>query len=100
MFKYTWHFCSMIFKNIKNFISTWFNILSIALSNFSANNVLKLCASLSYYTLIALPPLLMIVISVLGMMFGKDAVQGKVFGEINTLIGNGAAMQVQQSLKT
>src|SRR5215212_2061849 len=63
---------------------------------FSEDNAFKLSASLSYYTIFALAPLLIIIISLSGFFFGKEAVQGKIYEELNGLIGSEAALQIQQ----
>lgn len=62
---------------------------------FVADNAFKLSASLSYYTIFALCPLLIIVISLAGIFFGRDAVQGKIYWQLNGLVGNEAALQIQ-----
>lgn len=64
--------------------------------NFSEDNCVKLAASLSYYTIFAVAPLLIIIISIVGKLFGKDAVEGKVYTEIQTLVGSDVALQVQE----
>jgi membrane protein len=46
-----------------------------------------------------LPPLLIIIISACGFFFGADAVRGELFGQINTLVGNSAALQIQETIK-
>jgi membrane protein len=46
-----------------------------------------------------LPPLLIIIISASGIFFGTDAVKGEIFGQINGLVGNSAALQIQEILK-
>jgi len=66
---------------------------------FIDDNALKLSAALSYYTIFSLPPLLIIIISLSGLFFGADAVQGHIFGQINGLVGNSAALQIQETLK-
>ncbi|HOA36866.1 MAG TPA: YihY/virulence factor BrkB family protein, partial [Flavihumibacter sp.] len=58
-------------------------------------NGLKLSASLSYYTVFALGPILLLIISFAGIFYGKDAVQGKIFGQLNGLLGNSTALQIQ-----
>jgi membrane protein len=55
----------------------------------------KLSASLSYYTVFALGPLLIIIISLAGIFFGKEAAQGKIYGQINKVVGSEAAVQIQ-----
>ena len=66
---------------------------------FIADNALKLSAALSYYTIFSLPPLLIIVISVSGVFFGPEAVRGELFGQINGLVGNETALQIQETIK-
>jgi membrane protein len=66
---------------------------------FIDDNALKLSAALSYYTIFSLPPLLLIIISMSGIFFGADAVRGEIFGQINGLVGNAAALQIQETLK-
>jgi membrane protein len=66
---------------------------------FISDNGLQLSAALSYYTIFSLPPLLIIIISVSGLFFGADAVKGEIFGQINGLVGNGAALQIQEMIK-
>lgn len=60
---------------------------------------LKLSASLSYYTVFSLAPLLLLIISLAGAIFGQEASEGRIFEEINGLIGNEAAAQVQQIIR-
>jgi membrane protein len=70
-------------------------ILRQAVDDFLNDNGMKLSASLSYYTIFSLGPLLMIVISLAGIFFGKEAVQGKLYYQINGMVGNEAAKQIQ-----
>src|SRR4051794_3749320 len=63
---------------------------------FSEDNAFKLSASLSYYTIFALGPLLIIIISLAGIFFGKDAVRGRIYEQLNGLVGSDAALQIQQ----
>src|ERR1035437_5453621 len=68
-------------------------------NGFLDDNGLKLSAALSYYTIFSLPPLLIIIISLGGIFFGTEAVEGKIFGQINGLVGNGPALQIQEIIK-
>lgn len=74
-------------------------ILKNAFSGFIDDRALKLSAALSYYTIFSLAPLLLLMISLASVFFGRDAIQGHVFGEINGLIGNEAALQIQDIIK-
>jgi membrane protein len=66
---------------------------------FIDDNAFKLAASLSYYTIFALCPLLIIIISLAGIFFGKEAVQGKIYYQINGLVGSEAALQIQEIIQ-
>ena len=64
-----------------------------------ANDILKYSASLAYYTILSLVPLLVIVLNVTGLLFGKEAISGELFGEINQMVGEKAALQIQQAIQ-
>lgn len=72
-----------------------FRLLGNAGKSFSDDEGFKLSASLSYYTIFALGPLLIIIISLAGIFFGRKAVQGRIYDEINGLVGSEAALQIQ-----
>ncbi|MCW3090384.1 MAG: YihY/virulence factor BrkB family protein [Ferruginibacter sp.] len=66
---------------------------------FFDDNVLKYSASLSYYTVFSLAPMLIIIISICGYLFGREAVQGQLYGEIKDMVGSNAAIQIQDTIK-
>ena len=66
---------------------------------FIEDNALKLSASLSYYTVFALGPLLVMIMSLAGIFFGREAVQGRVYTQLNGLVGNAAALQIQDIIR-
>jgi membrane protein len=75
------------------------NGLGKALKNaaigFVNDNAFKLSASLSYYTIFALGPLLIIIISLAGIFFGKEAVKGRIYSQLTELVGSDSALQIQ-----
>lgn len=66
---------------------------------FSEDEGFKLSASLSYYTIFALGPVLIIVISLAGIFFGREAAQGRLYEQINELVGSDAAAQIQSIIQ-
>lgn len=82
-------------SNIKKII----NLLKLSFQEFISDNAMKLSAALSYYTIFSLPPLFFIIISLSGYFFGDQAVRGEIFGQINSLVGNSAAQQIQETIK-
>lgn len=69
------------------------------IDEFSNDNALKYSASLSYYTIFSIAPLLIIIISICDILFNKEAMQGKIYDEIKHLVGNDAAMQIQTTIQ-
>jgi membrane protein len=76
-----------------------FSILKASYRAFLDDNALKMSASLAYYTVFAMAPLLMILISAASIFYGKAAIQNKVFSELNAFLGSDAAMQIQEVLQ-
>jgi membrane protein len=65
----------------------------------SAHNAQRLGASLAYYTIFSLAPMLLIFVSIGGIMFGQQAVRGEIYWEIRAVAGHEGAIFVQQLLK-
>ena len=55
-------------------------------------------AALAYYTMFSLAPLLLIVVSVAGLVFGQDAARGEIEAELRALMGETGAKAVQDLL--
>jgi membrane protein len=75
------------------------HLLKETVKGFFADDVIKLSAALSFWTIFSLPPLLIIIISLAGFFFGAEAVQGQIFGQIKGLVGNDLAIQIQDVIK-
>jgi membrane protein len=71
----------------------------LAIKGWSKDNVPRLGASLAYYTLFAVSPILLIAIAIAGSVFGEEAVRGQIVGEIDGLIGRQGAEAVQAILQ-
>lgn len=80
----------------KNTFKSIFAVLKDTVIGFMEDKGLKLSASLSYYTVFSMAPLLLLIISLAGAFFGRDAIEGRIFEEINGLVGNQAAAQIQE----
>jgi len=85
--------------HIKNNSKKIWYLLKETFTGFINDDGMKLSAALSYYTIFSLPPLLIIIISLSGFFFGAEAVRGELFGQINGLVGNQAALQIQEIIK-
>ena len=56
-------------------------------------------AALSYYTLFSIAPLLLIVISIAGIVFGPDAARGEIYDQLNGLMGPEGAAAIEKLLQ-
>ncbi len=77
----------------------YLKVLRKSIDLFINDNGLKLSASLSFYTMFSIGPALLIMLSLLGIFFGREAVEGRVFGQISSLLGNASALQIQEVIK-
>ena len=56
-------------------------------------------AALAFYTLFSIAPLLLIVLSIIGFVFGLEAARGEITGQLQNLMGEQSAMAVQALLQ-
>lgn len=69
-------------------------------SEWSEDKAPQLAAALAYYTMFSLGPLLLIVIAVAGLVFGREAIQGEIVEQVGGLIGKGSAKEIQTMIKS
>lgn len=82
-----------------DFAKKSWNVIKSTYNEFDDDNAIKLSASLAYYTIFALPPLLIIILSIASFFYGTEAVTGRFYGSINELVGTEAALQIQETIK-
>lgn len=80
-------------------LATTWKIIKQSFVDFFSERVMKLSAALSYYTLFSLPGLLIIVLWISDIFYGKAAVEGTVYGQIADFVGRDAALQIQQTIR-
>jgi membrane protein len=74
-------------------------IVKDVFKEFSADNIVKYSASLAYYTVFSIAPLLIVITTSFGFLFGKEAMQGRVYEQLNNFVGSEAAIQIQDIIK-
>ena len=80
-------------------MATWWAHLAETVNNWSQHKDARLGAALAYYSVFSLGPLIVIAISIAGLVFGPEAVQGEVAGAIRGLLGDTGAQAVEAMLK-
>ena len=83
----------------KEYLKQLWKVIMATFSGFSNDNGLKFSASLAYYTVFSLAPLLILIISLTGFFLGHDAATGSLYPEIEKYVGSKAALQIQDMLK-
>jgi len=68
-------------------------------SGFVQHNVFRLSASLSYYTIFSIGPMMLVIIFISSIFFSRQAIEGTIYSQIGGLIGNDAAIQIQDLIK-
>lgn len=85
--------------NKKNSIRTQFDILKTTIQEFMGESCLKYSASLAYYTVFSVGPILVLMMSLAGLFLGSEAIEGAVFSELRGLVGASVARQVQEVIQ-
>ncbi len=80
-------------------LHTYWLILKESANGFIDDKVLKLSASLAYYTIFSVAPMLIVIIFFCDLFLGKEAVEGTLYTQIRGMVGDQAAVQVQQMIR-
>ena len=70
-------------------------IVKTTLSAWTDDKVPRLAASLAYYTALSLAPLIVVLLGIAGLAFGRTAAQGQLLWQIRTVIGAPGARAIQ-----
>ena len=73
----------------------WWALVKTAASAWLDDYAPSMGAALSYYMIFSMAPLLLIVISIAGIVFGAEAARGEIFGQLQGLMGHDAAKAVE-----
>jgi membrane protein len=80
--------------------SEWLDLLRAAIGSWLADRAPSMGAAIAYYTVFSLAPVLILVIAVAGLVFGKEAAEGALFDQIAALVGKESAGAVQALLRS
>jgi membrane protein len=86
-----------VLKGLQN--SRVWQVLKETANGWDEDNVARLAASLAYYTLLSVAPLIILAVAVAGLAFGQDAAREHIGGELASVVGGGAAGALQSIAK-
>jgi membrane protein len=73
-------------------------MLKQTFTDWSNDKVPRLGAAIAYYTVFAIVPLLIIIIGIIGLVFGEEAARGYIFDQISGLVGEQSANAIKDML--
>ena len=79
-----------------NYIKGLSKVIWQSILDFLDDKVLRMSAALAYYTIFSLAPILILVIGLLDTFYKKEAIEGKIYGQIAAFVGHDAALEIQQ----
>ena len=68
-------------------------------SHFFNSNTFQKGGSLAYYAVFSFIPMIVIIISFLGVFFGEQAVSGEIYAQLKDILGEDASIQIQDTIK-
>ena len=77
-----------------------FELFRAATMSWLGDRAPSMGAAIAYYTVFSLAPVLILVIAVAGLVYGKRAAEGALFDQIAALVGNESAGAVQALLRS
>jgi membrane protein len=68
-------------------------------SEFGRHDGIKLSASLSFFTVLTIGPMMLVIIWISSMFWGRKAIEGTIHSQISGVVGDRTAMQIQELIK-
>jgi membrane protein len=84
---------------IKDTSKYWWRISRRAAQLWIDRNAFSHAGSLAFYTLFSLAPTVIIAVTVMGLVLGEDAARGQVVGQLQDIMGEEAAIAVEEAVK-
>jgi membrane protein len=72
-----------------------FSIVRESWKDFGDDDCPRMAAALAYYTVFALPPLLILILMIVGSFVSRDSVQSALSGQVGAMIGSDGARTVE-----
>ncbi|MFP5040584.1 YihY/virulence factor BrkB family protein [Parasediminibacterium sp. JCM 36343] len=84
---------------MKKFLLKCWLILRESYNSFADNKALRMSAALAYYTIFSIAPMIIVIISLCDFFYGKAAIEGSIYGHLQTYVGKAAALQIEQVIR-
>jgi membrane protein len=84
---------------MKGRLAVWRDVVVTTFKNWFAHDSMAESAALAFYTVFSLAPVLLVVVSIAGAVFGPDAVRGRIVHQFGGLMGEENAKMIQTILQ-
>lgn len=86
-------------ETIKQYFISFLEVLKGTINGFLEHKVLKMSASLAYTTMFSLGPLLLVILFISDIFWGREAIEGTIYGQIKDFVGISSANQIQNIIE-
>ena len=75
------------------------SVLADTFSKWNEHKAIRLGAALAYFAVFAIAPVLIIVIAIAGLVYGREAIEGNIVRSISGVVGSSTAQFIQELVK-
>ncbi|HQX04563.1 MAG TPA: YihY/virulence factor BrkB family protein [Flavobacterium sp.] len=86
-------------KNLRKYIQLFYEVIKDTFDGFIEFKVLKMSASLAYITVFSLAPLLLVILFICDVFWGREAIEGAIYSQVNSFVGTSSAIQIQAMIQ-
>ena len=86
-------------KNLSKYIKSFYEVIKDTFDGFLEFKVLKMSASLAYITVFSLAPLLLVILFICDVFWGREAIEGAIYSQVNSFVGASSAEQIQAMIQ-
>jgi membrane protein len=75
-------------------------LLKDTIAGFIADDALSRGASIAYYTLFSIAPVLLVIVAIAGLVFGREAAEGAIVDQFSIMMGHQTAVALQEMIQS
>lgn len=80
---------------IQSYLKSFYEVIKDTFDGFAEFKILKMSSSLAYITVFSLAPLLLVILFICDVFWGREAIEGAIYSQMKDFLGPSAAEQIQ-----
>ena len=80
---------------IQTYFKSFYEVILDTFDGFTEFKILKMSSSLAYITVFSLAPLLLVILFICDVFWGREAIEGAIYSQMKDFLGPSAAEQIQ-----